>query len=154
MSAPFQYGPITRRVLGAPIEVTAVPSFCARASHDTLAARASPLVVTMRRPQPWRPAEGRDSRTELTRNLPRLVAAATAIIEPSCRAQTWAHCQRCAPLPTPERAAARTRALTASARCGDTRRWWPSSSQSHDVKLQQRLWKVSEELTGVVYPVG
>jgi hypothetical protein len=29
-----------------------------------------------------------------------------------------------------------------------------SSSRSHDVKLQQRLWKVSEELTGVVHPVG
>ena len=30
----------------------------------------------------------------------------------------------------------------------------PSSDQSHDVKLQRRLWEVSEDLTGVVYPVG
>ncbi len=29
-----------------------------------------------------------------------------------------------------------------------------SSDQSHDESLQQRLWEVSEELTGVVYPVG
>jgi NAD(P)-dependent dehydrogenase (short-subunit alcohol dehydrogenase family) len=28
----------------------------------------------------------------------------------------------------------------------------PSSDQSHDVDLQHRLWTVSEELTGVVYP--
>ena len=28
----------------------------------------------------------------------------------------------------------------------------PSSDQSHDFELQQRLWAVSEELTGVVYP--
>ncbi len=28
----------------------------------------------------------------------------------------------------------------------------PSSDQSHDVDLQRRLWTVSEELTGVVYP--
>ena len=29
-----------------------------------------------------------------------------------------------------------------------------SSNRSHDVDLQRRLWAVSEELTGVVYPVG
>ncbi|MBF6468082.1 SDR family NAD(P)-dependent oxidoreductase [Nocardia beijingensis] len=28
-----------------------------------------------------------------------------------------------------------------------------SSSQSHDIAIQQRLWKVSEELTGVTFPV-
>jgi NAD(P)-dependent dehydrogenase (short-subunit alcohol dehydrogenase family) len=28
-----------------------------------------------------------------------------------------------------------------------------SSDQSHDATLQRRLWEVSEELTGVVYPV-
>ena len=27
-----------------------------------------------------------------------------------------------------------------------------SSAQSHDVELQRRLWTVSEELTGVVFP--
>ncbi len=29
-----------------------------------------------------------------------------------------------------------------------------SSRKSHDVERQRRLWAVSEELTGVVYPVG
>jgi NAD(P)-dependent dehydrogenase (short-subunit alcohol dehydrogenase family) len=29
----------------------------------------------------------------------------------------------------------------------------PSSDQSHDADLQRRLWTVSEELTGVVYPI-
>jgi NAD(P)-dependent dehydrogenase (short-subunit alcohol dehydrogenase family) len=29
-----------------------------------------------------------------------------------------------------------------------------SSARSHDVDVQRRLWAVSEELTGVVYPVG
>jgi hypothetical protein len=28
-----------------------------------------------------------------------------------------------------------------------------SSSQSHDAELQRRLWTVSEELTGVTFPV-
>ncbi|MBV8291893.1 MAG: short-chain dehydrogenase, partial [Mycobacterium sp.] len=29
-----------------------------------------------------------------------------------------------------------------------------SSKKSHDAERQRRLWAVSEELTGVVYPVG
>jgi hypothetical protein len=29
-----------------------------------------------------------------------------------------------------------------------------SSAKSHEVEGQRRLWAVSEELTGVVYPVG
>ncbi len=29
-----------------------------------------------------------------------------------------------------------------------------SSEKSHDADVQRRLWAVSEELTGVVYPVG
>ena len=28
-----------------------------------------------------------------------------------------------------------------------------SSAQSHDEQIQRRLWSVSEELTGVTYPV-
>ena len=30
----------------------------------------------------------------------------------------------------------------------------PSNDRSHDVDVQRRLWTVSEELTGVTYPVG
>ena len=29
-----------------------------------------------------------------------------------------------------------------------------SNARSHDAAVQRRLWSVSEELTGVVYPVG
>jgi hypothetical protein len=29
-----------------------------------------------------------------------------------------------------------------------------SSDRSHDVDVQKRLWTVSEELTGVVYPLA
>ncbi len=29
-----------------------------------------------------------------------------------------------------------------------------SSAKSHDADVQRRLWAVSEELTGVVFPVG
>jgi hypothetical protein len=29
-----------------------------------------------------------------------------------------------------------------------------SSKKSHDAERQRRLWAVSEELTGVTYPVG
>jgi hypothetical protein len=29
-----------------------------------------------------------------------------------------------------------------------------SNARSHDADLQKRLWAVSEELTGVTYPVG
>jgi hypothetical protein len=29
----------------------------------------------------------------------------------------------------------------------------PSSRRSHDVGVQRRLWAVSEELTGVTFPV-
>nr|CRL71886.1 short chain dehydrogenase [Mycolicibacter nonchromogenicus] len=28
-----------------------------------------------------------------------------------------------------------------------------ASKQAHDVELQQRLWAVSEELTGITFPV-
>jgi hypothetical protein len=29
-----------------------------------------------------------------------------------------------------------------------------SSKQSHDAELQRRLWAVSEQLTGVTFPLG
>ena len=34
-----------------------------------------------------------------------------------------------------------------------SRSWLQSSKQSHDEAIQRRLWTVSEELTGVTYPV-
>jgi NAD(P)-dependent dehydrogenase (short-subunit alcohol dehydrogenase family) len=94
------------------------------------------------------------SRTELTRNLPPLVANASSVIEPLFQdADAGA-------LPT-------LRAATDPGVLGGQYfgpdgfaqlRGYPkivaSSNRSHDVDLQRRLWAVSEELTGVVHPIG
>jgi NAD(P)-dependent dehydrogenase (short-subunit alcohol dehydrogenase family) len=94
------------------------------------------------------------SRTELMRNLPPLVAAAGAVIEPLLQGADMGA------LPT-LRAATDTGVLGGQYYGPDgfgQMRGYPrivaSSDQSHDVELQRRLWAVSEALTGVVYPVG
>jgi NAD(P)-dependent dehydrogenase (short-subunit alcohol dehydrogenase family) len=94
------------------------------------------------------------SRTELSRNLPRLLGRVFSAVEPlvSQDAATGA-------LPT-------VRAGTDPGVLGGQYygpdgfgemqghpRVVASSAKSHDVDLQRRLWAVSEELTGVVYPV-
>ena len=95
------------------------------------------------------------SNTELMRNLPRLVAAASSLlVEPLMQGADLGA------LPT-------LRAATDAGVLGGQYygpdgfqeiRGYPkvvaSSGQSHDVELQRRLWAVSEELTGVVYPVS
>jgi NAD(P)-dependent dehydrogenase (short-subunit alcohol dehydrogenase family) len=94
------------------------------------------------------------SRTELTRNLPPLVAAASRLVEPLFQGADMGA------LPT-------LRAATDPAVLGGQyfgpdgfaqQRGYPkivaSSEASHDVDAQKRLWTVSEELTGVVYPVS
>ncbi|MGB3332909.1 MAG: SDR family NAD(P)-dependent oxidoreductase [Mycobacterium sp.] len=94
------------------------------------------------------------SRTELTRNLPPLLARITPLIEPLFQGADMGA------LPT-------LRAATDPAVRGGQyygpdgwgqQRGYPkvveSSSKSHDVDVQQRLWTVSEELTGVVYPIS
>lgn len=94
------------------------------------------------------------SRTELTRNLPPLLARITPLIEPLFQGADMGA------LPT-------LRAATDPAVRGGQyygpdgwgqQRGYPklveSSSKSHDVDVQQRLWTVSEELTGVIYPIG
>lgn len=94
------------------------------------------------------------SNTELVRNMPRPLVAVAAILAPLMQdAELGA-------LPT-------LRAATDPAVRGGQYfgpdgfgeiRGYPkvvaSSAQSHDEQLQRRLWAVSEELTGVVYPVG
>jgi NAD(P)-dependent dehydrogenase (short-subunit alcohol dehydrogenase family) len=93
------------------------------------------------------------SRTELTRNLAAFVAAVSAVIEPLFQDAAMGA------LPT-------LRAATDPGVVGGQyfgpdgfaqTRGYPkvvtSSGKSHDVGLQRRLWAVSEELTGVVYPV-
>jgi NAD(P)-dependent dehydrogenase (short-subunit alcohol dehydrogenase family) len=94
------------------------------------------------------------SRTELTRNLPRLVALATKLVEPLFQDADLGA--------LPQLRAATDPAVQGGQYFGpdgfQETRGYPkvvaSSAQSHDVALQQRLWAVSEELTGVSYPVG
>jgi NAD(P)-dependent dehydrogenase (short-subunit alcohol dehydrogenase family) len=94
------------------------------------------------------------SRTELTRNLPRLVGAVTRLVEPLFQSADMGA------LPT-------LRAATDPAVLGGQyygpdgfgeQRGYPkvvaSSAASHDTAAQRRLWTVSEELTGVVSPIG
>ena len=95
------------------------------------------------------------SNTELMRNLPRPIAAASSVlVEPLMQGADLGA------LPT-------LRAATDPGVLGGQYfgpdgfqeiRGYPkvvaSSAQSHDVELQRRLWAVSEVLTGVVYPVS
>jgi len=94
------------------------------------------------------------SRTELTRNLPPMVAAVTKLAEPLFQSAEMGA------LPT-------LRAATDPGVLGGQyfgpdgfgeQRGYPkvvaSSEASHDTDAQRRLWAVSEELTSVVSPVG
>ena len=94
------------------------------------------------------------SRTELTRNLPRLVGAATRLVEPLFQSADMGA------LPT-LRAATDPGVLGGQYYGPDgfaEQRGYPkvvgSNAASHDTDAQRRLWTVSEELTGVVSPVG
>jgi NAD(P)-dependent dehydrogenase (short-subunit alcohol dehydrogenase family) len=93
------------------------------------------------------------SRTELTRNLPTLIGAATKLVEPLFQAADMGA------LPT-------LRAATDPGVLGGQyfgpdgfgeQRGYPvvvaSSRVSHDADAQGRLWAVSEQLTGVRFPV-
>jgi len=94
------------------------------------------------------------SRTELTRNLPQAIARVSSLIE------TLFQDPAMGALPT-------LRAATEPGVLGGQYfgpdgfgeiQGYPkvvaSSDKSHDLELQRRLWSVSEELTGVVYPLG
>jgi NAD(P)-dependent dehydrogenase (short-subunit alcohol dehydrogenase family) len=94
------------------------------------------------------------SRTELTRNLPPLLARVTPLIEPLFQGADMGA------LPT-LRAATDHRVLGGQYYGPDgwgEQRGYPkvvqSSRKSHDADVQKRLWTVSEELTGVHYPVS
>jgi len=94
------------------------------------------------------------SNTELMRNLPRWAATVYSAIEPLV--------QDAAAGARPSLRAATDPAVLGGQYYGPDGfgelRGYPkvvrSSRKSHDVDRQRRLWAVSEELTGVVYPVG
>jgi NAD(P)-dependent dehydrogenase (short-subunit alcohol dehydrogenase family) len=93
------------------------------------------------------------SNTELMRNLPPLVARVSAVIEPLFQDPAMGA--------LPSLRAATDPAVVGGQYFGPDgfaqTRGYPkvvaSSRKSHDVDRQRRLWAVSEELTGVVYPV-
>jgi NAD(P)-dependent dehydrogenase (short-subunit alcohol dehydrogenase family) len=93
------------------------------------------------------------SSTELMRNLPPLVARVSAVIEPLFQDPAMGA--------LPSLRAATDPAVLGGQYFGPDgfaqTRGYPklvaSSRKSHDVDLQRRLWTVSEELTGVVYPI-
>lgn len=94
------------------------------------------------------------SDTELIRHLPRALQAAVPLLRPLFQDAA------AGALPT-LRAATDPGALGGQYfgpdGLGGTRgnpKVVPSSDRSHDADLQRRLWTVSEELTGVTYPVG
>ena len=94
------------------------------------------------------------SRTELTRNLPALVGALTSVVEPLFQGADMGA------LPT-LRAATDPGVLGGQYYGPDgfgEQRGYPklvaSNDRSHDADVQRRLWAVSEQLTGVMYPVG
>ncbi|HTI78107.1 MAG TPA: SDR family NAD(P)-dependent oxidoreductase [Mycobacterium sp.] len=94
------------------------------------------------------------SRTELTRNLPPLIGAATRLVEPLFQGADMGA------LPT-LRAATDPGVLGGQYYGPDgfgEQRGYPkivaSSAVSHDTDAQRKLWAVSEELTSVVSPVG
>jgi NAD(P)-dependent dehydrogenase (short-subunit alcohol dehydrogenase family) len=93
------------------------------------------------------------SNTELMRNLPPLVARVSAVIEPLFQDPAMGA--------LPSLRAATDPAVVGGQYFGPDgfaqTRGYPkvvaSSRKSHDVDRQRRLWAVSEELTGVAYPV-
>ncbi|CDO86777.1 short-chain dehydrogenase [Mycobacterium triplex] len=93
------------------------------------------------------------SRTELTRNLPPLLSRITPLVEPLFQGADMGA------LPT-LRAATDPGVLGGQYYGPDgfgEQRGYPkivsSSDKSHDLGVQRRLWAVSEDLTGVIYPV-
>lgn len=94
------------------------------------------------------------SNTELTRNLPKLVAAAAAVLmRPVIQGADMGALPILRAATDPAVAGGQ---YFGPAGLGEIRGYpkvVASSAQSHDPELQRRLWLVSEELTGVSYPV-
>ena len=94
------------------------------------------------------------SNTELIRNITRRVMqVADPLLAPLItRTPRWARCPPCGPPPIRPHSAASTTAPRAG-RNPRLPEGGASSEESHDTELQRRLWAVSEELTGVTFPV-
>jgi NAD(P)-dependent dehydrogenase (short-subunit alcohol dehydrogenase family) len=93
------------------------------------------------------------SNTELMRNLPPLVARVSAVIEPLFQDPAMGALPSLRAATDPGVVGGQYYGPDGFAQTRGYPKIVASSRKSHDIDLQRRLWAVSEELTGVVYPV-
>jgi NAD(P)-dependent dehydrogenase (short-subunit alcohol dehydrogenase family) len=94
------------------------------------------------------------SNTELMRNLPPLVARVSAVIEPLFQDPAMGALPSLRAATDPGVHGGQYFGPDGFGQMRGHPKVVASSAKSHDVEVQKRLWAVSEELTGVVYPVG
>jgi NAD(P)-dependent dehydrogenase (short-subunit alcohol dehydrogenase family) len=94
------------------------------------------------------------SRTELTRNLPPVVAAVSRVLEPTYQGADMGALPTLRAATDPDVLGGQYFGPDGFAELRGYPKIVASSEASHDVDAQKRLWTVSEQLTGVVYPVG
>jgi NAD(P)-dependent dehydrogenase (short-subunit alcohol dehydrogenase family) len=93
------------------------------------------------------------SRTELTRNLPPVVIAVSRLLEPTFQGADMGALPTLRAATDPDVLGGQYYGPNGFAELRGYPKIVASSRASHDVDTQKRLWAVSEELTGVVYPV-
>jgi hypothetical protein len=93
------------------------------------------------------------SRTELTRNLPPVVAAVSRLLEPTFQGADMGALPTLRAATDPDVLGGQYFGPDGFAELRGYPKVVASSRASHDVDTQKRLWAVSEELTGVGYPV-
>jgi NAD(P)-dependent dehydrogenase (short-subunit alcohol dehydrogenase family) len=94
------------------------------------------------------------SRTELTRNLPPVVAAVNGLLEPLFQGADMGALPTLRAATDPDVLGGQYYGPDGFAELRGYPKIVASSGASHDVDMQKRLWTLSEELTGVVSPVG
>jgi NAD(P)-dependent dehydrogenase (short-subunit alcohol dehydrogenase family) len=94
------------------------------------------------------------SRTELTRNLPALFARVAPLVEPLFQDAAMGALPTLRAATDPGVLGGQYFGPDGFAELRGHPKLVASSDKSHDVDVQRRLWAVSEELTGVVYPLG
>src|SRR5271166_1455845 len=93
------------------------------------------------------------SRTELTRNLPALFARVAPLLEPLFQDAAMGALPTLRAATDPGVLGGQYFGPDGFAELRGHPKLVASSDKSHDVDVQRRLWAVSEELTGVVYPL-
>ncbi|MCV7199112.1 SDR family NAD(P)-dependent oxidoreductase [Mycobacterium angelicum] len=94
------------------------------------------------------------SNTELMRNLPRVLVAASAVLGPLFQDPSLGALPQLRAATDPEVIGGQYFGPDGFQETRGYPKVVASSRQSHDAGLQRRLWAVSEELTKVVYPAG